>query len=183
MEYSNEELIAMLASNNDLLISKALNYLKQAMAIKVHYKIKGMGGKKEDAEDALNEALFVAYKTAKEGRFKEGSDLNAYIYRVARNYYHTQSRNQLPLKSLDEFLKDIEDEKDKTNEQYEMNLKKLKIAMQHLSPDCQRILILRYFEKKSMGEIMVEFGLGSIQAARNKLHRCSNRLRDIINGK
>jgi len=180
-ELSNKALIEKLVSRNKTNRSKVLNFLKDEMAVKVHRQIKNRGGTREDAEEALNEALYVTFKYAKEDRFKPNTDIRGFIYRVAGNHYYGQSNNRsnIPTVSLDEFVKEIP-EKDGSIDKPNIQSEKLKAAMSLLSTECQQVLIAFYFERKSMQIIMTEFGLGSQQSAKTKKLRCFKKLKDLI---
>lgn len=180
MAYTNKELIAMMASDNPVDCLKAIEFLKQEMAVKINQLIKKMGGTGEDAEDALNEALAVAWQTAKEDRYKPNSKVKGYMYTVAKYYHHARTQNKPNFKSLEEYLLEIEDIVEKEEAVNEVYKKKLDKAMQLLSPVCQKILIEFYYHKKSMHGLMNEFSLGSEDAAKVKKHRCFKILKDLL---
>jgi len=148
-ELSDKELIEMLASGNQSDCTKVLIFLKHEMAVKVHRLIKRMGGRKEDAEEALNEGLLVAWQHAKQNRFKPDSNVRGFIYTVAHHYYYGQSNNRsnIPTVSLDEFVKEIPENVEDL-EGFNIQSEILKRAMRLLSSDCQRVLIAFYFEHK-----------------------------------
>lgn len=168
--FTDKELIKLLASNDKNDLKKVVIYLKQQMTNRIKALIWRRGGTKEDAEELLNDALLVARKYAKEDRFKPNTDVIGFIYGVVRNKH--QPENQT-LSLLDNF--DIPDlPSDQPDEEL---LFKLKKAMQQLSEDCRKVIYAYYYQKKSMKEITKIFALGSEQAAKNKKSKCMKRLR------
>lgn len=170
--YSDKEIIELLASNNKNEFNEAIVYLKQQMTNRINSLILKRGGTKAVAEELLNDALLVAWKNAKENRFSPNTDLKGYIYVVVRNL-HQPSKDTLPL------LKNLNIPEPKPNQSNEEKILKLEKCLQLLSEDCRKVIFAFYYQKKSMKEIMVMFGLGSEQAAKNKRFRCMKELKKL----
>jgi len=170
--YTDKELINLLASNNKNDFNMAIVYLKKQMTNRINSLILKRGGIKEDAEELLNDALLVAWKYAKENRFKLNTDLKGFIYTVVRNL-HQSGKGTI---SLSENLNLVEPTSSQSNEEKILKLEK---SLQLLSEECRKVIFTFYYQKKSMKEIMRMFGLGSEQAAKNKKYRCMSELKKI----
>jgi len=160
--YTNVELIKMLNGSNDVDFNKSIYYLKQRMISKVNLLIKKRGGANEDAEEVLNEALFVAHQYAKEAKFKTNTSVEGFIYKVADQ--------------IDRFIEN-EFETNPVNEEQKIKLNK---AMKLLCNECRAVLEAFYYQNMSMLQIKEKFNLGSIQAAKNKKYRCMEKLKNAF---
>lgn len=179
--YTSVELIKMLNGSNDVDFNKSIHYLKLRMTPKINLLVKKRGGLKEDAEEVLNEALFVAHRYAKEAKFKPNTNIEGFIYKVAGNLYYTQNKNKIPLEALptqlDRFIKN-EIETSTISEEQKIKLNKV---MKLLGDECRAVLEAFYYRKMSMEQIREKFNLGSIQAAKNKKYRCMEKLKTAFN--
>jgi len=178
--YTNVELIKMLNGSNDVDFNKSIYYLKQRMISKVNLLIKKRGGANEDAEEVLNEALFVAHQYAKEAKFKTNTSVEGFIYKVAGNLYYTQNKNKLHMEALPDQIDRFIENEFETNPVNEEQKIKLNKAMKLLCNECRAVLEAFYYQNMSMLQIKEKFNLGSIQAAKNKKYRCMEKLKNAF---
>ena len=150
-------------------------YAKHFRAVK-RYILKN-SGTQEDAEDVFQDAIIVLHKSLTSENFELKSSLETYLFSVARNVWFNELRRR-KRDILEEDPNNYIPETEQTN----LLIKKtetLRELISQLKGDCQRILIDFYFHNISMKDIMEEYGLGSIQAAKNKKFRCLNRLASL----
>lgn len=132
-------------------------------------------GKEEDAKDVFQESILVLHKLFKNGVREIKTSYHSYLFGIAKNIW---------CKQLKKMKKSVEFEAELNVDYYEMDLfkstvdktEKLKEVMSLLGDSCKRILMDFYYHNYSMEEIKNEYGLGSIQAAKNKKYRCLSSL-------
>lgn len=106
------------------------------------------------AEDLTSEVFLKTWQYVREG--KEVRNLKAFLYQVANNLIidHYRSKSKIPL-SLEDVLEPAdpkEGEKDE-NIDRQMEMELVKKHLLTLPPDYQQIIVYRYIDDLSIGEI------------------------------
>ncbi|MCX6740480.1 MAG: RNA polymerase sigma factor [Candidatus Parcubacteria bacterium] len=144
---------------------------------------------KEEAQDLTSEVFLKTWEYIISG--KEISNLNAYLYKVARNlvidYYRKAAHKGVSLDALDSGGENLrvdnimitqgQDELDS-----KIQLEKIQDKLQGLKDDYREIIILRYVDGLSIGEIaeIVEKKNGAVRVI---LYRATNALRELMGEK
>ena len=141
----------------------------------------GIVRNQELAEELAQDVFLKAYKSLK--KFRKESSFSTWIYRIAYNTAISETRKKKQhIRSFDEQLEKtmnltVEDyEVEETNEQRQVLLEK---ALKELFPEEKLILMLYYFEDKSVDEISAVAGL-SQSNVKVKLFRLRNKLKSIM---
>ncbi|MEO1449482.1 MAG: hypothetical protein AAFV07_08115, partial [Bacteroidota bacterium] len=128
--------------------------------------IQKTGCSQEDAEDLLMEAIIVFRRNMVEDKIQEISSIRAYIFGIVWNKWRDLKRARqrwqresdglsrsyyLRVEEADPLVK--AEEELAWNEQVHTQLKHAQIALGQLKENCQQMLKLFYFDKKSMAEI------------------------------
>lgn len=135
----------------------------------------------EAAQDTAQETFFKAWKAISTFSNYDGSSIQAYLFRIARNTIIDLSRKK-PELSLDNAL-EVE-----TNDNFEDELNKkediemVQQALLKLEEDDRQIVVLRFFEEMPHEQIAQVTGLNT-GTIRVKLHRVLNKLKEIIDGR
>lgn len=129
--------------------------------------------RKEDAEEILNDIFFAAIDELH--LFREKSDINTWIFRIARNKiadFYRKRKIKSVLLSQVPFLEIIANEISQPEFQFEKNKIRDRIekAFNSISIQYQKILHLHYEEKISVKELAVIFNL-SFKATESMLFR------------
>ena len=141
----------------------------------------GIVRNQELAEELAQDVFLKVYKSLK--KFRKDSSFSTWIYRIAYNTAISETRKKKqPTRSFDEQLErtstlSVEEyEGEETNEQRQILLEK---ALKELVPEEKLILMLYYFEDKSVDEISVAIGLTQSNV-KVKLFRLRNKLKGIM---
>lgn len=184
MNYTDEEMINMLMNACPLKFDNVVEYLTQKLASRIYHFVLNNGGRKEDVEEVLNDALMVAHKFAIEKKFKENTSVQAFVFQVSKYKFRRQIRNEKKAPviyvddvsfNLNDTLNNFEDVEIENNQ-----IKKLKQIFNKLKTEDKETLVDFYWKKMTMKEIAFKNKLGSEQAARNKLYRIREKLKKYL---
>lgn len=136
---------------------------------------------KETAEDVAQETFFKAWRSIQTFSADNGGSIQAFLFRIARNTIIDLSRKKKEL-NLDTALEvetkdDFEEEFDKKGE-----IEKVQKALAKLGEEDRHLVVLRFFEEMSNGEIaaVVESNEGAVRV---RLHRILKKLRGLLKAK
>ncbi|MBN2426257.1 MAG: sigma-70 family RNA polymerase sigma factor [Calditrichaceae bacterium] len=142
------------------------------------------GGQKEDAQDALQEAVITLWQKVCSNEFELKSQIGTYILGVAKNKWRSQRRVS------NRFDRDADFEK---HESAELNPMELYIeeeshhevtdALKKISEQCRRLLLMFYFEGRSMHDIAALLNLSSPDVAKARKYQCKKELQKIMDYK
>ena len=140
-----------------------------------------LGGDHAAAEDMLQEAIITIWENVRIDRFRFEAKLGTYIAAVARKTYMNQMRKrkgkELPL-SEDDFPTDNTSMLEVIIDQERMDL--IATAMEGLQDICRRILVLFYYEQRSLAYIARELNFANVQVAKSKKYQCKKALKEIL---
>jgi len=185
VNYTDKEMIMMLKNTNPLNFAKVVDYITQKLVSRIYHFVINNGGRKEDVQEILNDALMVAHQFSIERKFKENTSVQAFVFQVAKYKFWRKIRNEkkAPIVYVEDVPYNIGDnlfdteDADLEDEQVKM----LKEVITNLKDKDKGPLIDFYWKKMSMREIAAKYNLGSEQAAKNKLYRIRERLKKIFN--
>jgi RNA polymerase sigma factor (sigma-70 family) len=149
---------------------------------KVVFKhIQTHGGSLDDAKDMLQESIIVLWQNVSAGRFELKSKLSTYLVAVAKNKWMVEMRKKK------RFIED--DPPDNTNSDEPGILDKMvddetlecvKSALEKIKPLCKKLLMLFYFEERSMEDIAGILNFANINVAKSKKYQCKKALQELI---
>jgi RNA polymerase sigma-70 factor, ECF subfamily len=138
----------------------------------------------DDAESCLDITSLIFEKAMLNiGKFKiQGFPFGSWLYRIASseigNYYRKQKKERkvwVRTDGLQDMAQELESKYDD-----EENVQILLKAMECLKPEEIELIVMRYFEKRSFGEI-ANITDSTESNARVKTHRTMQRLREFFN--
>lgn len=145
------------------------------------YVVKNNGNETQ-AKDIFQDAFIVCWKNIKADKLAEGSNVEAYLYTIAKNKWtdYLRSAEYKKKKSGQDLLKSIKsDDYNRVDErEEEVKRKAMRQALAQLGENCKLLLNLFYFERKSMEDIARTLNLASA-SARNQKYRCMEKLRKL----
>lgn len=139
------------------------------------------GGNMDDAKDMLQESIIVLWQNVSAGRFKLQSKLSTYLVAVAKNKWMVEMRKKK------RFVQD--DPPDHINSAEpgilekivnEETLEHVKSALEKIKPVCKQLLLLFYFEERSMEDIAELMNFANINVAKSKKYQCKKALQDLV---
>ena len=143
--------------------------------------IKNHGGSNEEAEDIYQESIIVFWQNVSSDKFELTAKISTYLVAVAKNKWMVELRkrkfnitedppentqNDDPL-ILDEMIENEDSEKIRT-------------ALDQIQPVCKKLLILFYFEERSMEEIAQILQFANPNVAKSKKYQCKDALKKML---
>lgn len=147
---------------------KAVQWVYDSCYSIVAKLISDQGGTQEDAEDVFQEGMMILYQNILSQKFKGDSSIKTYFISICKNVWFGMYKKRV---KDDKLAKELQTHPDDTKPM-RYDIKALREIINTLSGDCARILVYYYYENSSMDQLKETFGLGSIQAAKNKKYRC-----------
>ncbi|MFC2088176.1 RNA polymerase sigma factor [Calditrichota bacterium] len=154
-------------------------YLKYEKQICTY--IQSHGGDEFDAQDILQETIIVLWQKVNSGRFDLSSKLNTFLIAVTKNKWRTElrRRGKFPKDSLPE---------DKNNEYLDQleniisneNREIINQAISKIKPICKQLLLLFYFEERSLEEITGILKFSNVNVTKSKKYQCKKSLQEIL---
>ncbi|MFA5084634.1 MAG: sigma-70 family RNA polymerase sigma factor [Candidatus Paceibacterota bacterium] len=138
-------------------------------------------GNKVTAEDLTHQVFLNAWQRIESYQI-QGFPFSSWLYRIAHNavidYYRTEKKD-INLDSIAETAA-VNNLEEKIDQEFELNI--IKAALKELPEEQQSIIIMKFVEDMTNGEIAAALGKseGAIKTAQ---HRCIQNIKEIINGK
>lgn len=181
-EYSDQELIESLASNDRLKNNQVLKYIYGKYFKMIEQLILKNSGTPEQAADIFQDGLIVLYNKAKDPEFELKSALSTYLYAICRNLWLKKLRTKDREIALEDSMLYIADEQASNVAELIRTERGDIIAdlIDKMGEDCKNILRYFYFEKLRMKEIMQKMNISSEAVAKNKKSNCMKTLRKKV---
>lgn len=181
-ELTDEELVQQIRNGSKTELDSIVRYLHQRFQGLVAQIVGRFGGDLEDdTAYVLNDSLLVLIKKIHDGSYEEGrSSLSTYFYSIAEKQLLNRLRKkqrQARSRKLPAPLLILNDVEEKTNSKEVKE--KIAAAFKQLDEPCQQVLRKFWIEDKSMKEISEEMDI-SVDAAKQRNHRCMKKLRDLL---
>ncbi|MGB5873729.1 MAG: sigma-70 family RNA polymerase sigma factor [Bacteroidota bacterium] len=139
-------------------------------------------GTMDDADDVLQDAVIVLWERVRAGRYTYAAKLETFVYATARNLWLrrlARTRREAPGLPPDDHNVDESDSTlDRMIESEEAAL--VHVALERLGEPCRTLLLLFYWEERSMGEIAVELGFANADTAKSKKYQCKKALEKLL---
>ena len=182
MSYRNtdEKLISSLKSIKKEERHSALTSIYESNYDTVSNFVLNNNGTAEDAEDIFQEGVIALYEQVVGGLYKGKSSISTYLYAICKNLWLKQLRRHKLFKAhksnsvIGESISEIEEEES------EDAVNKLVTLLEKAGNGCKRILLLFYYERRSMIEIARSLNYANAQVAKNKKSRCIKKIRLIL---
>ena len=175
--FSDRQFIQRIQENDKTVLGEIyIKYEKQ-----VSNYIKTHGGDDFDAEDMLQEAIIVLWQNVNNSKFNLSSKLGTYIVAVAKNKWRVQIRKRNKLSNA-EISENIIDAEDSPLEFIlsEENKTIIQSAFDLIQPICKQLLILYYFEERSIEEITKILKFSNTNVTKSKKYQCKKSLESVL---
>ncbi|MDC6366119.1 MULTISPECIES: RNA polymerase sigma factor [Flavobacteriaceae] len=161
----------------------ALSSIYKTVYPKVRLYVLKNNGDEDQAKDIYQEAFVACWKNIKDHKFKEGN-VEGYLFTIAKNKWtdFLRSANYRKTVSVDasphlRMVSEEAPEMDRERKE-ETDTNAMRSALSQLGNNCQKLLKLFYFERRSMEEIATVMGMAP-NSARNQKYRCMKKLRTL----
>lgn len=134
----------------------------------------------EDASDVFQDTLVAIFNNFNKPGYSISVGLKTYVYAIARNIWYKRLKRAKPEFQLPENFEELkvaESELEilETKEKYAH----LHHLLDEIGEDCKNILLLFYFESKSIREITEKLQHANENLTKNRKSRCLKKLKDI----
>ena len=139
--------------------------------------IKRNSGTETDAEEVLQEAVVILWEKVRAGSFEAQSKLSTFLMGVIKNLWArrlARRRRETPM--ADEFDPPAGEESLLDGLIREEQVDAMRKAMSRISELCRKVLLMFYWEEKSMEEIAADLGLANAETAKSKKYQCRKSL-------
>lgn len=147
----------------------------------IYSQIQSHGGSLDDAKDILQECIIVLWQNVTKGNFELRSKLSTYMVAVAKNKWMVELRKRKRIVD-DDPPDDLRDDNllviDQMVEDEELG--RVKFALDKIQPICKQILMLFYFEERSMEDIAKMLHFSNMNVAKSKKYQCKKALQQVI---
>jgi RNA polymerase sigma factor (sigma-70 family) len=174
---SDESLVERIRKNDRTVLGDL--FIKFEKVVFKHIQMHG--GSLDDAKDMLQESIIVLWQNVSAGRFKLQSKLSTYLVAVAKNKWMVEMRTRK------RFVQDDPPDHAQPAEPgildkivNDETLERVRIALEQITPICKQLLLLFYFEERSMEEIAEILSFANMNVAKAKKYQCKKALQDVV---
>ena len=146
--------------------------------------IRTNNGREEDAEDFFQEALVTFIKVVKRGKFRGESSVRTFLYAILRNLWlnELKRRNKALTRETTYYEQGEKIEADTQQAVHEHETTRQVMAFfDQLGENCKKVLVMYYYQERSMKEIAQAMHYDSEQVARNTKYKCNKKLTTLLN--
>lgn len=142
-------------------------------------------GNEQDAEDIFQEVMVAFVNLVQAGRFRGESSVKTFLYSLNKNIWLNELKRRGRAVAREEKYEKQNDYPSLTaGALLEMTQAKdaLMKTVEALGENCKKILLLFYFENRSMKEIVEFLPYENEQVVRNKKSKCLKKLEGLVSG-
>ncbi|OGB61415.1 MAG: hypothetical protein A2Y94_00845 [Caldithrix sp. RBG_13_44_9] len=175
--FRDKQIIERIKTNDRTVLGEI--YMRYQKMI-FHY-IRQNGGSELDADDILQETIIVLWQKVNSEQFQLSSKLSTYLLAIARNKWMAEMRKHRKTVSGDISLQ-VSDN-NPTSLETLISAEKIELVRRTLEmiPEiCKKLLLLYYFEEKSMEEIAGILQFANTNVAKSKKYQCKKSLEEIL---
>ncbi len=178
---SDAKILDLIRAGDD----KGLVMLYEANRKPIRAYITRNSGTADDAEDLLQEAVIILWERVRANRFEYSSRLGTFIYATVKNLWfrrlarmRRESPNDVDTQTIgtdDVSTLDIMVESEEARIVHE--------ALVTLGDPCETLLLLFYWEEKTMEQIASALHFANAETAKAKKYQCKKALEKLLKGK
>lgn len=178
--FSSTDIIKGVKTND----SKVLEFLYNEMRPQVLNYVTNNGGNSDEAEDVLQDGIIAFYNNVIDEKYipRDNAKVTTYLFQICKfrwleNLKSARVRTSVQMKEEHSHLQVVEPE---FYEEMETVGRQKQVAdmFSKLGEKCRQLLLLFYYEKKSMVEINSIMGFSG-NTSKNEKYRCMKKLRTL----
>ena len=181
--FTDAEVISNLA--NDHQSSAAIRYLYRENFDMLSRYILHNSGNEQDAEDIFQEVMVAFIQLLKAGKFRGESSIRTFLFSLNKNIWlnELKKRGRASLRE-EKYEKNMNRNEHTADIAMELRQTKQELlkTLEALGENCKKILLLFYYENRSMKEIVAELPYENEQVVRNKKSKCLKKLEELVKG-
>lgn len=141
-------------------------------------------GNEQDAEDIFQEVIVAFVNLVKAGKFRGESSVKTFLYSLNKNIWLNEIKRRGRAVAREEKYEKQHTERQEPTADVALEISQTKAALMktvdELGENCKKILLLFYFENRSMKEILTALPYENEQVVRNKKSKCLKKLESLI---
>ncbi len=147
----------------------------------IHRYIQRAGGTEAEAEELLQEAIILLWQKVHHGRFYLSTRLHTFLLAVVKykwNVERHQKRQRWKQQNSSETVEDL------LSPEWHPGPQEVQIvqeALEKLAPLCKQLLLLYYFEGRSLRSIARAFHFNSPESVEKRINHCLDQLEEHLN--
>lgn len=181
--FTDAEVISNLA--NDHQTSASIRYLYRENFDMLSRYILNNNGNEQDAEDIFQEVMVAFIQLLKAGKFRGESSIRTFLFSLNKNIWlnELKKRGRASLRE-EKYEKNMNRDEHTADIAMELRQTKQELlkTLEALGENCKKILLLFYYENRSMKEIVSELPYENEQVVRNKKSKCLKKLEELVKG-
>ncbi|RZJ98754.1 MAG: sigma-70 family RNA polymerase sigma factor [Flavobacterium sp.] len=142
-------------------------------------------GSEQDAEDIFQEVIIAFINLVKAGKFRGESTIKTFLFSLNKNIWLNELKRRGRAMAREEKYEKLNVQSSLTADQL-MEIQQTKTdllkVMDELGENCKKILLLFYYENRSMKEIVDFLPYENEQVVRNKKSKCLKKLEQLVTG-
>jgi RNA polymerase sigma factor (sigma-70 family) len=174
--YTNSEIIDAIKNNK---ADKVLLFLYKNLKPKISKWITTNNGSKEEAQDIFQDSILVFYSYVLKDKFDVDANIDAFIFRIAKNKWINYVKKEGKITSLEGDIKINEESNSSSSKNKQQQL--INGLLEQLGTVCKEILTYTIFYKISMEDICARMNYNNPNTAKTKNYKCKQRLKNLIN--
>ncbi len=138
-------------------------------------------GTEEEAREYLQDALVIFWEKVRNDEFELKSKITTFIFAIVKNRWLRELSRRKKHTNLEKVEMNPDGSRN-AEEEYQQNetISIVRECMSRLSPVCQKILTLYYYDQLSMAEISSRTGLANENVAKAKKYQCKKELERLV---
>ncbi len=177
MKISDHEILHAIKSGG-FRVHQVMDYVYLRSRNKIIGYVLKNGGSKEDGQDVLQDAVSAFYFNIINSKYRSESDIEGYIYGIARNIWLKSLNVKSKMKSIQDadFIKDPGADLGLDEDA----IRYLDSGMEKMNIICRELLVHAFYYNYSAAELCKKFDFKNEQVARNKKYKCLKKLRELM---
>jgi RNA polymerase sigma factor (sigma-70 family) len=181
--FTDNEIIHNLATGHQTSASIRALY-RENFGLLSRYVINNSGSE-QDAEDIFQEVMVAFINLLKAEKFRGESSIRTFLFSLNKNIWLNELKRRGRAAAREEKYEKMANREEQTVD-VAMELRQTKQdllnTLETLGENCKKILLLFYYENKSMREILAELPYENEQVVRNKKSKCLKKLETLVKG-
>ena len=141
-------------------------------------------GNEEDAKDLFQTGMIILYEKIKDNEYQKRSSLRTYFYSICRYQWLNQLKLAKRMKHFVDVARYEDSLEDVSLDDIETPLSEMQEILQkqfiRLDENCQKILIMFYYQNLSMHVIAERIGYTNAGNAKSQKYRCIQKLQGLM---
>lgn len=178
-----EEEILLTLSRPDPRVDDVLRYLYRTYFGSLSLYVLQNNGSRADAEDIFQEVIIAFMNLVRTGKYRGEAGIKTLLYALNRNLWLNELKRRGRMQAREEYYGSGAPDSAPGIQQameYRQTTKALLQTVEQLGETCKKILLLFYYENRSMKEILSVLPYENEQVVRNRKSKCLKKMEQLV---